>query len=211
MTQPRILDPEQSYTFRSYFELPYDTDRILAEFGYTYSNNRLTLPHSSRKSGRIPAIKQQIEEILPLVILSSETAKREMLVAPLLTEVARFSQCQLRIEYSLKVNNWLKGELDYLLRLNQALVIIEAKKDDLSKGFTQLAIELIAIAEAEAKAWVYGAVTIGSVWVFGYLDQSQKRITQDISLYRVPDDLEVLMAIILGILEADSKTIQQIP
>lgn len=207
MTQFRILDPEQSYTFRSYFELPYDTDRILAEFGYTYSNRRLTLPRSSRKSDRIPAIKQQIEEILPLVILSSETAKREMLVAPLLIEVARFSQCQLRIEYSLKVNNWLKGELDYLLRLNQALVVIEAKKDDLSKGFTQLAVELVAIAEAEAKEWVYGAVTIGNVWIFGYLDQSKKQITQDITLYRVPDDLELLIAIILGILEADSKMI----
>lgn len=207
MTQPRILDPEQSYTFRSYFELPYDTDRILAEFGYTYSNQRLRLPHSSRISDRIPAIKQQIEEILPLVILSTETAKREMLVAPLLTEVARFSHCQLRIEYSLKVNNWLKGELDYLLRLNQSLVVIEAKKDNLSKGFTQLAIELIAIAEAEAKAWVYGAVTIGNAWIFGYLDQAQKQITQDITLYRVPDDLELLMAIILGILEVDSEVI----
>lgn len=205
MTQPKILDPEQSYTFRSYYELPYDTDRILAEFGYSYVNQRLKLPQSSRKSDRLPAIKQQIEEILPLVVLSSETAKRELLVAPLLIEVARFSQCQLRIEYSLKVNNWMKGELDYLLKLNQELVVIEAKKDDLSKGFTQLAVELIAIAQSEEKNYVYGAVTIGNAWVFGYLNQDNKQIIQDITLYRVPDDLEILIAIILGIIEADSQ------
>ncbi|MGK7890698.1 MAG: hypothetical protein AB4042_15310 [Leptolyngbyaceae cyanobacterium] len=201
MPQPPLLDPEKSYTFRSYFEMPYDTDRILAEFGYTYSNQRLTLPQSQQKSDRLPAIQQQVEEILPLVVLSSETAKRELLVAPLLIEIARCCQCQLRIEYGLTVNNWLKGELDYLLRSQQSLVVIEAEKDDLTRGFTQLAVELIAIATVEEKDWVYGAVTIGNAWVFGRLDHAHKQIIQDVTLYRVPDDMAELMSIMIGILE----------
>ncbi|MEM9217652.1 MAG: hypothetical protein AAGD25_25340 [Cyanobacteria bacterium P01_F01_bin.150] len=200
MAQAKLLDPDKSYTFRSYFEMPYDTDRILAEFGYAYSNQRLTLPRSQQKSSRLPAIQQQVEEILPLVILSSETAKRELLVAPLVIEIARFCQCQLRIEYGLTVNNWLKGELDYLMRSHQSLVVIEAKKDDLTRGFTQLAVELIAIATADEQETVYGAVTIGNAWVFGRLDNSRKQIIQDVTLYRVPDDMEELMSIMIGIL-----------
>lgn len=203
MAQAKLLDPDKSYTFRSYFEMPYDTDRILAEFGYAYSNQRLTLPQSHQKSDRLPAIQQQVEDILPLVILSSETAKRELLVAPLLIEIARFCQCQMRIEYGLSVNNWLKGELDYLLRSSQSLVVIAAKKDDLTRGFTQLAVELIAIAIVEEKEIVYGAVTIGNAWIFGRLDKSNQQIIQDVTLYRVPDDMETLMSIMIGILASE--------
>lgn len=35
MTRPTILQPGQSYSFRQYFEMAYEPDNILAEFGYT--------------------------------------------------------------------------------------------------------------------------------------------------------------------------------
>lgn len=72
-------------------------------------------------------LQQRIEESLPLVSLSSETARRETLVAPILFEVARYCLCQIRIEYPLSVNNWLKGNLDYFLKLNLGLLVVEAK------------------------------------------------------------------------------------
>jgi hypothetical protein len=201
MSKPKILKEDQSYTFRSYFELPYDPDEILAEFGYQFATQRLRLPQSEQKLDRLPQLQQQLEEILPFVILSSETAKREMLVAPILTEVVRFCHCQLRIEYPLQVNTWLKGELDYLLRADNSLTVIEAKQDDLTRGFTQLAVELIALSEAENQAQLYGAVTIGNAWMFGKLDTDKHLITQDITLYKVPDELEQLMAILVGIIQ----------
>jgi hypothetical protein len=37
------------------------------------------------------------------------------------------------------VSDRLKGTLDYLLQSRHDLLVIEAKKDDLTKGFTQLA------------------------------------------------------------------------
>ena len=40
------------------------------------------------------------------------------------------------------------------------MVVIEAKKDDLTRGFTQLAAELIALAQSQSLASVYGAVTM---------------------------------------------------
>jgi hypothetical protein len=146
-----------------------------------------------------PYLRQHIEEILPLVRLSSETARRETLVAPVLLEVARFCQCQIRIEYPLTVNNWLKGSLDYLLRRNNSLLVVEAKNDDLSRGFTQLAVELIALTQVENQAVWYGAVTIGDVWRFGTLETARNLVTQDITLYRVPDDLDQLARILIGI------------
>ena len=40
----KILQPGASYSFRSYFNLPNDTDEILAEFAYSFTQARLQLP-----------------------------------------------------------------------------------------------------------------------------------------------------------------------
>ena len=201
MTRRRILQEGQSYTFRSYFEMPYEADEILAEFGYTLVRKRLDLPRSSRELERLDELRQRIDESLPLVSLSSETARRETLVAPALLEVARYCQCQVRIEYPLFVNNWLKGNLDYFLKHHQRLLVVEAKNDDLTRGFTQLAVELIAISEVEEGDIFYGSVTIGDAWRFGRLEKTNQQIFQDISLYRIPDDLEDLIRILVAIVD----------
>jgi len=79
-------------------------------------------------------------------------------------------------------------------------LVVEAKNDDLTKGFTQLAVELIALAEAEEQNELYGAVTIGNVWQFGYLDAKLKKVVQITSLYRIPEDIEELAQILVGII-----------
>ncbi|MCA1991003.1 MAG: hypothetical protein LDL41_02995 [Coleofasciculus sp. S288] len=201
MSKRKILQEDRDYTFRSYFELPYGIDEILAEFDYTFTTARLSLPKTTSSLDQLSELKQRIEDILPFVRLSSEAARREMLVSPVLIEIVRYCHCQLRIEYPLVVSNWLKGNLDYLLRLQNNLLIIEAKHDDLSRGFTQLAVELIALAQVEERDVFYGAVTIGDIWRFGRLDRNQQVIVQDINLFQVPDDLDDLARVIVGILE----------
>lgn len=94
MSRLKILQENQSYSFRSYVELPYNTDDILAEFGYGLQVQRLSLPRSERSSPRLQELKQQFEDILPFVSLSSEAARRELLVAPLLIEVVRLCHRQ---------------------------------------------------------------------------------------------------------------------
>lgn len=199
---PGILQAGTSYTFRSYFELPQDTDEILAEFGYRYARARLQLPLTPRDILGLAELKAQLEETLPYVQLTSESAKREVLIAPILTRVATISQQVLRFEYPLKVNDWLQGNLDYLIRAQHQLVVVEAKRDDLTRGFTQLAVEMIALAmDNAAPNTIYGAVTIGNLWIFGVLDQPAKLITQAISGYQVPDDVVALVKTLVGILE----------
>jgi hypothetical protein len=198
----KILQEGANYSFRSYFELPHDPDEILAEFDYCLKQARLTLPQTDRPLEGIQALQQTLEATLPFVQLTSETAKREILVAPVLTRVAVICQRVLRIEYPLKVNNFLQGNLDYLIRSPHNLVVVEAKRDDMTRGFTQLATEMIALAMLEdAPTIVYGAVTIGNIWIFGQLDSGDRTITQDIASYAIPDDLEKLIRILVGILE----------
>ena len=86
MTRRRILQEGQSYTFRSYFEMPYEADEILAELGYALVKTRLDLPRSTRQLERLEELRQRIDESLLLVSLSSETARRETLVAPAFLE-----------------------------------------------------------------------------------------------------------------------------
>lgn len=201
MAKPPILQEGQSYTFRSYFEMPYEPDEILAELGCGLIRARLSVPKATKPLNRLADLRQRIEKILPLVSLTSETARRETLVAPVLMEVVTECNCQLRIEYPLSVNNWLKGNLDYLLRSTHSLLVVEAKNDDLTRGFTQMAVELIALSKVEEQDVFYGAVTIGNAWQFGILNVSQQKITQDIALYSIPDDLEELTNILVGIVQ----------
>ena len=197
----KILQPESNYTFRSFFELSNDPDEILAEFGYSYTQGRLSLPKTAKPLPGLEDLKGQIEATLPYVQLTSEVAKREVLVAPVLLRVATICRQVLRFEYPLKVNNWLQGTLDYLIRGEQQVVVVEAKRDDLTRGFTQLAVQTIALSMLEnAPRLIYGAVTMGNFWVFGCLDQEMKGVTQDIGGYQVPDDVEDLVRVLVGIL-----------
>jgi hypothetical protein len=174
----------------------------LAEFGYDYVKARLSLPVAQQPMPGLDTLKAQIEETLPYVRLTSESAKREVLIAPVLMRVATVSHQVLRFEYPLKVNDWLQGNLDYLIRARNQIVVVEAKRDDLTRGFTQLAVEMIALAMDEAAPNViYGAVTMGNLWIFGMLNREAKRITQDIGGYQVPDDVEALVRTLVGILD----------
>ncbi len=83
--------------------------------------------------------------------------------------------------------------------------MIEAKNADLERGFTQLAVELIAMDKhlktMEDKAnRLYGAVTVGDVWRFGVLDRANIKVFKNIDTVSVPTDLEELFSILMGIL-----------
>jgi hypothetical protein len=63
-------------------------------------------------------------------------------------------------------------------------------------------MEMIALAMREdTNRPIYGAVTMGTIWIFGILDPENRCITRDISSYRLPDDLEELVKILVRILE----------
>jgi hypothetical protein len=66
-----------------------------------------------------------------------------------------------------KVSEQLRGSLDYLLTRNKQFVVIEAKDDNLHQRFVQLAVELIAVATAEDKQLLRGAVSF-RFWILDF-------------------------------------------
>ena len=202
MSVPPILQPGRSYTFGCYFEMTCEPEDILVEFGYSLVRSPLDFPQYSGSLDRATFLQEQLQRRLTFVNLTSEAARREMLIAPILVEVAEVARAQLRIEYPLTVNEYLKGSLDYYLYADRQCLVVEAKNADLARGFTQLAVELIALEQRQTDeiSTLFGAVTTGDVWQFAQLDCQEKRITQGTKLYLVPDELESLLRILIAIL-----------
>ncbi len=201
-----IFKKDKRYTFSDYFDMNNPTEEIVAELGYSLILKDLNLPKSTNISSDIlEEIQTSYYELLPKITLNSEVAKREFIIAPLLYKVIRHIDAKLNIEYSIDIDDKLSGFLDYLIRSKQELVVIEAKKGDLDRGFNQLAAEIIALdqyEDGENPQILYGAITIGEVWRFALLNRATKIICKDVHTYRFPEDIQDLLSMLKGILES---------
>jgi hypothetical protein len=203
MARTAIIQPDQSYTFSDYFKLNFAPQDILAYFNVSLQRQALNLPQYAGELDRLNDLKSRIEESLPRLSLTSEMARREFLIAPVLTDILHYTQATLNVEYPVAVSHQLKGSLDYLLQNGQTFLVIEAKNEDLERGFLQLAIELIALDQwiDSTQPILQGAISTGNIWQFGQFDRAARAITQDLNLYRVPTDLNELLRILVKTLE----------
>jgi hypothetical protein len=85
MPKPLILKPGQSYTFNQYFSLPFAPKDILVELGCSLERSPLTLPRYVDEIN-LSDLNRQLERNLNRADLTSETARRETLIAPILLE-----------------------------------------------------------------------------------------------------------------------------
>jgi hypothetical protein len=199
MSRAVILDPAESYPFSKYAELSFDTADILAEFGVALRNTSLHLPLQLPID--LGPLRTELQENLALVDPSSEIARREALIFPVLKTVCKFIQAPLKIEYPVRVSAWLRGSFDYFIPTPQSLLVIEAKNADLARGFTQLAVELLALDQwtDSIAPILYGAVTTGDTWKFGLFQRQAKTIQKDINTYAIPSDLDQVLSALFGI------------
>jgi hypothetical protein len=196
----RILKPDQAYTFSKIFDLQIRPSDLANEFGYSLTRKRLDLKQYPGALDTIESLRNRIESVLPYVDLATETSRREVLISQVLLEVIQYTKAQLRIEYPIKVTEQLQGYLDYLLQSQNELLVIEAKREDLDYGFSQLVAEMIALDQWDRtpdQPTLLGSVTTGKVWEFGVLHRSTKQIEQGLGSYRVTEDLEPLMRILV--------------
>ncbi len=198
-----IIEPDKEYTFHDYFRMRASTEDILEYFGYAKENGRIELPRTDRDLPVLESLFATVEDAILHISLENEITRREFLIAPVMAEVRRLTESKLRSEYWLEYNHQLKGSLDYFLRRERNLLIVEAKNADMTRGFTQLAVEMIALDKADEteQTIIYGAVTTGSIWQFGALDRTRKIVTQDIRNFDLLEDLEDLVKIFVEILE----------
>ena len=99
MPRATIINPEQSYTFSDYFKLNFAPQDILAHFDVSIRRRSLQLPQYQGELDRLKDLRLRIEESLPRLSLTSEMARREFLIAPVLTDVLHYTQAVLNVEY----------------------------------------------------------------------------------------------------------------
>ncbi|MEM8640389.1 MAG: hypothetical protein AAGG51_16470 [Cyanobacteria bacterium P01_G01_bin.54] len=195
----KILNPNQSYTFSNIFSIKAEIDDLVTDFGYSLSRTKLNPTQFTGELRNVDQIQQKVEALLPLASFSTEMARRELLISEVVAGVAIHANAQIRIEYPLKVSEQLQGNLDYLLRKDKQVVVIEAKNEDFVNGMKQLVVEMIALdqwSESEQET-LLGAITTGSFWQFAQLNSARKLIEQGFENYRFPEDVEILLRILI--------------
>ena len=112
-----------------------DLELLLDDFGYRLTRQFLTFSQFEGDLDRLTQTQQRIQDGLRRIDLTNETARRESLIAPIMIDVAHYADAQIRIEYPLKVNQQLQGNLNYLIRSKSEVLVVEAKQEDLTNGF----------------------------------------------------------------------------
>jgi hypothetical protein len=196
----QILQSGVSCTFSQFFDLPFTIEDILAEFDCTIDRSPIAFPRKALDRP-LDNLRHELARNRQRIELVNEMARREALIGPLLFEVAEISNQRINVEYSIVVSEHLRGTVDYYIA-NHNLLVIEAKQADLVRGFTQLSVELIALDQwtKSTSPLLYGAVSTGEDWRFAAFDRANKVIIQDPQRFLVPENLETLVEILVGIL-----------
>ncbi len=202
----QTLEPED--TFSRSFDLKIPAQNLAQEFGYNFESQSLQLPKYKGELNYIQQTQEQIQEILPHLSLDSDRTKREFLVAPIIRDLICYTHTQIRIEYKIKVSDRFQGLINYFIESPNFSIISFAKGENLEGGMNQLITQLIALDQWDntpASDRLFGAVTTGSVWQFGLLHRQTKLIQQDLNLYRVPNDFEAVMRILVQALVSENQ------
>ena len=129
-----------------------------------------------------------LAENVPLAVaISTEKARSEFIVAPVLLEarrqVGRRVSLFSGVEFDVDQSQGLNGVCDFLLSLSPeqltieapAVAVVEAKKDDLKSGLGQCMAEMVASRlfnkqKGHELPRFFGTVTTGSLWKFMKLE-----------------------------------------
>lgn len=156
-------------------------------------------------------LRELIGSYLPWAIaVGSEKAKSEMIVAPILWELKRLLERDMSVfsgrDFTVEPSLGLNGTCDFLISRSPeqldieapAVVLVEAKRDNLNVGLGQCIAEMVAAqlfnqTNHREIPVIYGATTSGTAWRFLKLDD--KTVTIDLTDYPLPP-----LANILGML-----------
>ncbi len=144
---------------------------------------------------------------LPIAASGSEKARSEGIIYPLLIEVRRLLAQQIAVfsgeDFSIDEALGLNGVVDFLLTRSPhvttiqapAVVVVEAKKADITAGMGQCIAEMVAAqlfnqASGHLIPTIYGSVTSGTQWRFLMLQN--KTVTIDLTDYPLPPVDQIL-------------------
>jgi len=185
-----------SFSFSDYFKMNIEIDELLNEFGYVFKKDFIF--KEIEPFSNIDILKNDLNFILNSLEFNNEIGIREFIISPILIFMLKHAKFKLKSEKNLYFNNQLKGTIDYYIENKNFFAIIEAKYHDLNNGFKQLSTELIALDNLiiNKDNEIFGAVTIGTDWIFAKVNRDKKEIIKDLKIIRVPEELDKLIGIL---------------
>ena len=170
-----------------------------------------------------------LQNNIPLAqAISTEKAKSEMIIAPVLIEVRRLLDNKISlfsgIDFNVNIEQGLNGFCDFLIGLSSqqlyvtspVIALVEAKNDNLKQGFAQCIAEMIAAAQLNQSEEnnvenIYGCVTNGNQWVFLQLTGNLVIVDLDEYYINQPEKIiSVFVSLIKSELESNPKYISRI-
>jgi len=155
-----------------------------------------------------PLLREILRETIPWAIaVSSEKARSEGIINPVLLEVKRQLHGQISIfsgeEFNVQPDVELTGYVDFLISRSPeqlfikapAVILVEAKKEDLKPALGQCLAEMVAAQRFNQQkqqpiATIYGTVTSGTVWRF--LKLEGQCVSIDLTDYPLPPVEQIL-------------------
>ena len=153
-------------------------------------------------------LQDTLKETIPWAIaVSSEKARSEGIINPVLLEVKRQLKGQISVfsgeEFNVEPEAELTGYVDFLLSRSPeqlfikapAVVLVEAKKEDLKPALGQCLAEMVAAQRFKQQkqqpiSTIYGTVTSGTVWRF--LKLEEQCVSIDLTDYPLPPVEQIL-------------------
>ncbi|MGK7890581.1 MAG: hypothetical protein AB4042_14720 [Leptolyngbyaceae cyanobacterium] len=155
-----------------------------------------------------PLLRATLNDTLPWAIaVGSEKARSEGIINPVLLEVKRQLNQQISVfsgeEFNVEPEAELTGDVDFLLSRSPeqlfikapAVILVEAKKEDLKPALGQCLAEMVAAQrfnrqKEQSISTIYGTVTSGTVWRF--LQLQGQCVSIDLNDYALPPVDQIL-------------------
>jgi hypothetical protein len=141
------------------------------------------------------------------IAVGNEKARSEAIINPVLLEVKSLLKGSISVfsgeDFTVDQSLGLNGVCDFLISQSPeqlaveapAIVVVEAKKDDIKSGMGQCLAEMIAAQKFNQMSdrpipVIYGCVTTGTIWRFLKLEETT--VTVELSDYALPPTEQIL-------------------
>lgn len=173
-------------------------ERVEKAFGLTISDN-VNLFADIPELESSDWLKETLGYNVPIALGSNtEKARSELIIAPILVELRRQLNSQIAlfsgIDFTVDPDKGLNGSCDFIISQSAqllilrapAIMLVEAKKENINAGLGQCIAEMLAAQifnqkQGEEVTSIYGVVTTGEIWKF--LKLTEQLVQIDLAEY----------------------------
>ncbi|NET47961.1 MAG: hypothetical protein F6K09_04375 [Merismopedia sp. SIO2A8] len=193
----------------------FSLSRAVEDFDLTIIEGQRFLP-AIDPVAPTPLLSDTLQDTLPWAIaVGSEKARSEGIINPVLLDVKRQLNQQISVfsgeEFNVEPDTELTGYVDFLISRSPeqlfikapAVILVEAKKEDLKPALGQCLAEMVAAQRFNQQkqqpiSTIYGTVTSGTVWRF--LQLEGQCVSIDLNDYALPP-VDQILGVLMWMIE----------